>query len=261
VVVAISALIIGMLVPSFKRSLSLASATVCQHNLREIGHALDLYRIENGGWLPTSSSTTPGSQSAAGSRDYWFLRLFPSYLPDPTLLMCPEDPFRSLFLQGRNENDRTIIPDYASYGLNGFIMNARGGYLANLGRYPPPRPLQTILLADQGPDSTSGRRHAEITTRRFRNVGRLPIDDGYDPFCTQPPEPWLTVRHGYGVNMLTADGHNVTEVSTVEAIRSPNQRFYWDCASAGCTLCVVGTPHYSFHRSRLYWWTGPLPGD
>ncbi len=261
VVVAISALIIGMLIPSLKRSVRMASATICMHNLREIGHGLALYRIENGGWLP-SGGRPDGSWTGATPRDFWFLRLFPAYLPDPTVLMCPDDPFRYWFLRARVGNDRELVPDYASYGINGFIMNARGGYLANLDRHRAPQPLQTILLADQGPDDAPRHRlRGEGASGRFRNASRLPVDDGFDPFAAQPDAPWITARHGYGINMLTVDGHNVREVSTLEVIRTPNQRYYWDCASAGCTLCSAQVAHYSFHRSRLYWWTGPLPTD
>ena len=66
VVIAIIGLLIGLLLPSLKRSLDLAKATACKSNLRQVSYALNTYKIENDGWLPKSD--TVALESTGGGR-------------------------------------------------------------------------------------------------------------------------------------------------------------------------------------------------
>jgi len=289
VVIFIIGIALAMLLPSFKRSLQLARNAVCKHNLREIGHSLTMYRVENDGWLPSRAlgETEPPSSK---ENPVWFAQLFPTYLPDPMTLTCPRDPYHFRMARARNHLHDPAVADYSSYGINGLLAYGAGGILSNLDRHMPSRPLDTILVADLGPDdlqfsarpalpsdppdhfaggkgvsvyaaSSSNSHHSGGPSR---NHGILAWDDGRDPLSTERPDPWLTTRHGDGVNILTLAG-GVKAARTKELLESPVRRYYRDCAAGGCSLCTANLRdqvyHYSFAHDRLYWWTGPVRGE
>lgn len=269
VVIAMIALLFGMLLPSVKRSIRIASSTVCKHNLREIGHLLQLYRVEHDGWLPVGDvAAAPPSLTATSASDsnpdefqvpnVWFMKLYPIYMTDPLVLACPQDPYRYRMIQARNHLLGPGIEDYPSYGINSFMMTAGDGMLANVDRYEPSRPLDTILVADLGPDRFTGRVKGNRLPGPSRNESMLAWDDGFDIFEGKG-NPWLTTRHGHGINMLTLGG-GVREPNTSDVINTSIANFYPDCAAGGCVLCrELRTLHYSFASQRLYWWTGRLP--
>ncbi len=265
VVIAIIAMLFGMLLPSLKRSVSLANSTVCQFNLREIGQMLRVYRAEYDGWLPVSKPIQPSVVAQANSEpDVWFMRLYPDYLADLSFMSCPEDPFRFRMEEIAHSPDHSEIADYASYGINSFIMTGGKGMLAHVERFEPSKPGDTILLADLGPDAVHGSPRSgggdSGAVGHVRNQSLLAWGDGYDIFDGMS-KPWLTTRHngGYGINMLTLDG-GLRRVRTVNQLRRPILDHYDDCDEGGCTLCKeLRLYHYSFASDRLFWYTGALP--
>ncbi|UCE61376.1 MAG: type II secretion system protein [Phycisphaerales bacterium] len=304
IVVLIIGIALGMLLPSLKRSVELARSAVCMHNLREVGHCLTLYRVENDGWMPSDPQQETGLASSKNtSSSVWFVKLHPTYLADVSALTCPSDPYRYRLLRVRDALDSPAVADYASYGINSLLIHGAGGNLANLDRHMPTRPLDTILVADLGPDGgpivsaeTASQKSAparsltgfsdqvevdgvdhdgvgedgkgQVATYKLRgpkrNGGLLSWDDGYDPLEPDVSEPWLTVRHGEGIQILTLAG-GVRGARTRDVLRRPVHRYYHDCASGGCSLCTAprmrGAYHYSFARDRLYWWTGPVRAE
>ncbi|MFQ5462995.1 MAG: hypothetical protein ACE5E5_10260 [Phycisphaerae bacterium] len=261
----IIAMLFGMLLPSLKRSVSLANSTVCQFNLREIGQMLRVYRAEYDGWLPVSNPIQTSVVAQAPSEpDVWFMRLYPDYLGDLSFLSCPEDPFRFRMEEIAHSSDHTEIADYASYGINGFMMTGGKGMLAHVERFEPSKPGDTILLSDLGPDTIHGSARGGgggITDGgHVRNQSLLAWGDGFDIFEGMS-NPWLTTRHnrGYGINMLTLGG-GLRRVRTVDQLSRPILDHYDDCDDGGCTLCrELRLYHYSFASDRLFWYTGPLP--
>lgn len=282
VVVTIIALMAGILLPSLKRSIRIANATVCMHNLREVGQSLHVYRIENDGFLPnvippapaalvppppgsggSGYVPPPGSTNDAPAREVWFLKLYPTLLPDLATLTCPDDPFRvRMAAAAKGTVVDPNVADYSSYGINGFIMLAGGGYLTNLDRYQPTRPLDTLLLADAGPDFTvPSADRAEDELGPKRNDSLLAWDDAFDPTAAEMDAPWVTKRHGAKINALTITG-GVREIHTAELTRRPVTANYPNCAAGGCTLCTdLSLPHYSFASDQLFWWTGTVPAE
>lgn len=245
----------------------LANSTVCMNNLRGIGQASMMYRMDYGGWLPVDTALTKemleektetASTTSEGASDVWFLKLFPGYLADLGILRCPEDPYgyRMTVAQGGIHSHE--VADYPSYGMSSFIMKGRGGALAHIDRLQI-RAEATILVGDLGPDHAStseagsGQGHGPS-----RNRSLLAWDDGFNPIPGSG-EPWLTARHGEGINILTVLG-SVRAARTIEMMRSPILDYYYDCALGNCTLCnELGLTHYSFAKDQLYWWIGPAP--
>jgi prepilin-type N-terminal cleavage/methylation domain-containing protein/prepilin-type processing-associated H-X9-DG protein len=257
VVISVIALLATMLLPSMKRSVQMARQTVCTSNLRQIGTSLGMYRMENAGWLPPVRLPSP-TASAGRTSDVWFLKLFPTYVSEPRIFVCPEDPYGYRMQRAWTSTGDPNLADYASFGMNSFILTAAGGTLAQVDRFQF-RQDATILVADLGPDY--GNSSAEVpggtVTGPLRNRSLLSWDDNFDIFGEG--EPWLTARHGAGINILTVDGH-VAPVRTVDMLREPILNFYDDCARGNCTLCNhLGLYHYSFARDQVYWWLGPPP--
>lgn len=266
VVFGIIGVLISMLIPSLQRSMRLAASTVCMHNLKVIGDGLFMYRMDNDGWVPTSlAEPQKVSVTASAHREAWFVRLFPTYLSEDKVMTCPRDPFRFRLLEaGGVKNPRA--GDLASYGLNSFILNAASGKLADLDRHRPVRPLDTILVADLGPDSLLDVQGGIARNGPRRKEGLLSWDDGYNPVSTHMAAPWVTRRHSHGINVLTLAG-GVRHAQTDDVMRNPVKTYYPDCAAGGCSLCNNNDParplilHYSFARDRLYWWTGKILRD
>ncbi len=266
VVMSMIGLLISILIPSLHQSMRLARAAVCMHNLREIGVSLTLYRLENDGWLPAVARSDLDVQ-AIRSGAPWFVKLHPNYLPDPLVLTCPEDPYRWRMVKAAGHMDDPLVADYASYGLNSFLVTAGDGFLSNLDRHQPTRPLDTILLADLGPDDAFGEFSASVVRPASsifgptRNASLLAWDDGINLPTGRRPTPWLTTRHRYGVHVLTLAG-GVREARTADVMRRPLRKYYKSCAGGGCTFCnELRLTHYSFAQDHLYWWTGPVPSE
>lgn len=290
VVIFIIGIAMAMLLPSLKRSVELARNTVCLQNLREVGHSLTLYRVENDGWLPSNRIVPDGSEELH-DKSVWFVQLYPDYMSDPTTLACPRDPYRYRMVRARSHMSDPAVADYSSFGMNGLLAIGAGGQLADLDRRMPTRPLDTILVADIGPDdvpfsqvdghpgasqeepkskgisvsSTGSAQGASyLSSGPQRNGSLLAWDDAFDPLSMQRPRTWITARHGDGINILTLAG-GVRKAHTKELMRSPVRRYYRDCAAGGCSLCTANIEdqlyHYSFARDRLYWWTGPVRAD
>ncbi len=263
VVIALIGVLITMLLPSLKRSMGLARNTICQFNLREMNHALSMYRMENKGWLPAipnqDTESTAWSPEAMPNQKPWFSGLVPTYLQDPSILTCPEDPYGFRLVESRKPMSDPAVADLPSYGINMFIMTAGGGYLANTDRFRPSRPADTILLADLGPDQIGDGPSATAAIGPSRNSSLMMWSDGIEPFSGLAASPWLTTRHDHGINVVTLTG-GVRHVKTADLLRSRIQRSYGNCAAGGCALCnELGLFHYSLANAHLYWWTGPIP--
>jgi hypothetical protein len=251
-------LLMATLIPSIRRSVELGAATICKNNLREIGNSVFMYRLDNDGWLPSSDEVVNPTNGSVG-RAPWFQKLFPTYLSDPRILECPEDPFGYRMRSTDLNFSDPATSDFASYGANSFAMTVVNGGALDPDRRRPSRPADTILAADMGPDQVD-RTSTKIDDGPKRNASMLTWDDGYDPYRpAHKTTPWVTMRHKHGINMLTIAG-NVRDVDTSSVIRAPITSYYQSCAAGGCTFCnLYQISHYSFASERLYWWTGPSP--
>lgn len=251
-VLAVIGMLVAILIPAAGKSMRHAASTVCRHHLREVYQALHTYRLDHQGWLPDVDDSSQGITDPHGAA--WFGRLIPRYLTDMSVLICPSDPIAPAdgprgFLDGH--------PDPAnasSYGLNDVI---RAASLGNLDRSIPRRPIETLLIADMGPDW--GTTSAVGPKAKKRGGGRLAWDDGYDYASAGLRDSWLTDRHFGHINVLTIGG-NVKAVRTRELMEEKIRDYYGEGAAGGCPLCLdYSLVHYSFAASRVFWWTGRIP--
>lgn len=261
VVVAIIVVLISILLPSLRKSIRQASATVCMHNLRQLGQAIDFYKLDNNGWVPITDGADD-ELSTSLQFSVWYEKLVPTYLNDPAILVCPEDPLRPWLLNSDALNSYNPASVASSYGMNELILASPGQYLCNLDRYRPRWALTTLLVADTGPDvlfsghTSSSMLMLEGSNRRN---GLLPWDDNYEPGAPSDHKPWITERHLGGMHVLML-GENVQKVATRSLMGETIKSYYPRCAAGDCALCIgLKLPHYSFASSQVYWWTGPVP--
>ena len=261
VVTFIILILVSILTPALRRSVRQAASTVCAHNMRAIDQMMQIYRLENSGWLPHLAEDDPDSSD--DQQQAWFDMLLGRYLVDLSVLVCPDDPYRGALEWAAQVNLPNGRANLSSYGMSAFVLGSPGSYLANLDRHPPRRPLDTLILADMGPDSGGG--HSAGTSQPFRtperNECQLPWSDGVGLDDVDLSEPWLTRRHGSSINVLTFGGA-VRSVRTTELMNQTIENYYDGCAAGNCTFCLeLQVPHYSFAHTRTYWWTGPVPSQ
>ncbi len=258
VVVSIIAILIAILLPSLGRARQLAAEVECQSNLRHIGTAIRSYMNDYNGRVPVTTGFEEGPDAAVPP-SAWFRKLETGgYIDNAAAFACPSDPARRFFVANPSFGISTAGAIASSYGLNEFIQLSTDQELANLERYPPKRPHETLLIGDTGPDVVFSGAGGPKFEGENRRTGVLPWDDGYEPGDPTAQLSWLTARHQGGINVLTA-GFGVHNVATRMLMGQVIQPSYSAGLSGGCTLCFETIPHYSFAASQTYWYTGPVP--
>ncbi len=249
-------ILLSIMLPAMKRSVRQARQTVCLSNLRVLDQLLQMYHTENEGWLPVPPSPEdlpPGQVEAA-----WFDLLVPRYAADLSVMVCAEDPYGCLLTVANPAVPRSDHDRAASYGMNDFILASPRKMLANVERRQAKRPLDTLLLADMGPDLTRRKSSGHLPGAPGGGSGHGTISwtDGFNYTSVDQRYSWVTQRHALGINVLTMGGA-VRLIPTRSIITRVIDDYYEPCAAGGCPLCrELRLPHYSFYDSQTFWWTG-----
>lgn len=273
VVVAIIALLISVLLPSLSRAREQAKGVACQSGLRQITIALRMYQIDSKGYMP--SNLWSEYDWYVLKKDLWFYKLQRKYMPDPRILICPGDPFASRFDYVASKAGQThmnaAVPS-SGYGMNYLLRHFGEPKSFNLEYYSPKRLMNTILLAEVGPDDRL--ENVPLGTngggQPWRDGGRIVWDDGARGWFSGPT--WLTTRHYGGINVAAMD-LSVRRADTARILREMKhptdggkkgfRTSYPDCARGDCYFCnhhpYSDATHYNFSGSKLWWWTGRAP--
>ncbi len=261
VVVAIIALLISILLPSLDGARRQAQSVACQANLRSVTVATQMYQNDHRGYLPDNL----WSENAwnVKKENVWFYKLFPRYLQDPRVLVCPGDPMQTEFdfeaVSSTGIPHRNARKPSCGYGMNYVFRHFHEPESFNTERYPPATPSRTILFAEVGPDIDTKE---QVTTGggtgiSWRDTGRIIWDDGARPWYSGPT--WLTARHLGAINMATLDGA-AHRVRTYDTLLDGPKTASEACKAGDCYFCnYEDIAHYQFAHANLYWWTGPYP--
>lgn len=193
VVIAIIAILVGLLLPALGSAKARARQIACLSNLRQIGLAMTLYADDHQGWLPTTTHGGATNQS-------WIFTLA-SYLGDvDSIRICPADPHGAARLE--TSGTSYIMNEYTSVDLRDPFGRVLETY-RNIDRLPRPSDTITVFIAS---DDLSPTVYSDHTHSRNWSKGW--------PVITSEIQP---DRHGAGrkladhstgsANYLHADGH------------------------------------------------------
>jgi heavy metal sensor kinase len=186
IVMAVMAVVAGLLMPVFGRARETARQTTCASHLRQIGMALRLYVDDHDGRYPvtpTEVGTTLDDEENEGVHD-WEDEIERLFRP-PQLFRCPSDPSPSEFFP-------------TSYTLN-------GAFATGLPESEISFPAATIVVADRRNTLANRDQPAVFEWRRWQ-PGVWPPQPLPDPTPAAAQELALD-RHAGRLNLLFADGH------------------------------------------------------
>ena len=183
VVIAVIAVLAGVLLPVLMKMTLMSKNTQCLSNLRQIGAAMLNHAGDHDGQMPTSGGTilyhtTDPTTGLPG----WTEQLEPYLGPNRQIFVCP--------------SSGPIIPSNAQYS---YFQGSHAAYVAT-GGYAPLRlslvaaPSMYILGGDIASDAV------------FPDRGALDADKT-DSTKNPAFAPMTKIFHGKRVNLLFADGH------------------------------------------------------
>ncbi len=202
-VIAILAILAGLLLPSLARAREKSLTTLCRGNLGQLGKALSLYTAEFRAYPGTRACPIPPGNAAlpqySGTNLDWVVwdrRLAPYFANREAILRCPV-------------HHPTVFPGNAftnySYGYNAY-GGGKGATPSNLG-------LGRVELPER-PDVPSRMLEvAESSVRAPSDMLALAdVDDlgGYTSTAVVAPSEPLALpakRHAAGANAIFCDGH------------------------------------------------------
>jgi type II secretory pathway pseudopilin PulG len=239
VVVAIIAILAGLLLPALVNARNQAVRTVCINNNRQLGLAMGMYVADNEGSLPFNNWSTAGVEDpfslplvrgwlysepypAAWPPDLWSAEytnnpalayktgLYYQYLPNPGAYLCPLDARSRYFAERWNK--------MSAYKLSGAVSGWGPAWYRS--------------CKISGPWSTSGYVQWEMD----ENLGDPPLhsaaytDGAGNPYVAGLPAGGAVgYHHGRGAVVLSLDGHAglVMYQDFLAEVNNPGQSLFW----------------------------------
>lgn len=201
IVIAIIGILAALLLPALARAREAARRASCQSNLKQMGISFKMYANENGGSFPLANRSW-------GNYTFDMENMYPEYLQDPAVCICPSDIEASSVLSpgGRwlDEADHfdPALFDDESYQYRGWIITDYNWYLAyaSHARYAGWMSSGGIIpdearKADIVVNSKSAY-HSSETMYRFREgVSRFFITDINNPASAARADSSICVVH------------------------------------------------------------------
>jgi len=261
VVIAIIAILAAILLPALARALEAARRASCAGNLKQMGIAFRIYAGEHRGYYPPKVRLCDFNPDALGRNYVWMpdpLAIYPEYLADVRVLVCPSDSEGRRMLEPGTDvswletDGRLSLDPFTGCGQFALYGDASYGYLG----YAVPEDNRLLLgwpgfdPTDQGniddvvmavqpiflyPGSDHQVDHPQlgpVTLSRLREgIERFFITDINNPAASSMAQTTLatmwdhlsTNPHDFnhlpgGANVLYMDGHS-------NFIRYPGEQF------------------------------------
>ena len=222
--IAIIAILAGMLLPALNQARERARGSSCLGNLRQIGAANQMYANDNDDMFVIYCNDS--SSTNAKNADYWLghlgaenydltrSNLLGEYYGDsPRVMVCPGVVLKSK--QGNNGSgdeltgDLTDLAGGGGYGYNG---NWLGQYVLNNVRYNFKRSRMrhtsdTVAFADCARSAMGSRSYNPVRVTPLLYCKQKPDGSRYDSEASGTTH----FRHGKMANISWVDGHASTE--------------------------------------------------
>lgn len=217
VVVAILAMLIGLLLPAVQSARSAARQTQCRSNMRQLGLAVLMFCDSNNGKFPLLAYHNNDDSEQNELQKSWIATLQPYLESVDQVRFCPED---SDGVEGR-------IPTATSFAMNGYLRARRQMDTSDL----PPAVVEQVrrsarglvdnfaklqkthatILMMEGTAAQLGTNYDHVHSYEWfteQNLVRKDAPD-YAVFASVSSEVAVD-RHAGGANYVYADGHVAT---------------------------------------------------
>jgi prepilin-type N-terminal cleavage/methylation domain-containing protein/prepilin-type processing-associated H-X9-DG protein len=126
VVIAIIGILAAILLPALARAREAARRSSCANNLKQIGLVLKMYVNESRGSMPPMKTADCSGATAPGATIFRVESLYPEYLTDMNVLVCPSSPGGKTALELWDQG-KTLSSLYQEALEEGRIPSARNG--------------------------------------------------------------------------------------------------------------------------------------
>ena len=157
--IAIIAVLMGVLLPSLNRARQQARKIACLSNLRQMGVAVSAYLTDSDYRLP------PSSCHIDDPNDHW-LRILADYTREQLLFHCPSDTAKD-FVDWDKPLDEQKDARYSSFAVNALLDPIHYRYGARRNRYNDTNQIRRPMRSPRHGQFQFGRPYPP------RNVGRL----------------------------------------------------------------------------------------
>jgi len=214
VFIAMVGITAAIMLPAFARAREAARRASCQNNLKQMGIVFKMFSNESRGELWPELSPEAGRLMFANDGGGGERAVYPEYLADATILMCPSDVDSALLEQDLGEDGWQRLVDDHSYFYLGYAVTSDAEMAAFAEAYRARAAAGLRFDEDLEVGEGTGTGGGDVLYRLREGTGRIIASDPQSPQDVAVAESEIPVlieridNHvPAGANVLFLDGH------------------------------------------------------